>query len=67
MWCCWVCCNCQVDESDGHKNPTTNNIDGMFLSNEFSVLASLASVLQLTLCFLVLFFRNNKGDEGFQY
>jgi hypothetical protein len=39
-----------VDESNRHENgrvkPATNNVDGMFLSNEFSVLASLASVLK---------------------
>jgi hypothetical protein len=39
-----------VDESNRHENehvkPTTNNVDGMFLSNELSVLASLASVLK---------------------
>jgi len=33
MWRRWVCCNCQVDESDKRENrhikATTNNVDGM--------------------------------------
>ena len=48
MWRRWVCCNCQVDESDKRENrhikATTNNVDGMFISTYLTVLTLLTRV-----------------------